>query len=99
DAEGTGIFLNNEMDDFSAKPGVANAYGFVDGQANAVTAGKLPLSSMTPTILLKDGQPILITGRPLRTRIITTVLQTVMNLVDYDMNPAESAAALRVHHQ
>lgn len=98
-AAGTGILLNNEMDDFSAKPGVANAYGLVGGDANAVAAGKRPLSSMTPTLLLKDGQPVLVTGSPGGARIITTVLQTVMNLVDYDMNPAESASALRVHHQ
>lgn len=98
-ATGTGILLNNEMDDFSAKPGVANAYGLVGGDANAITAGKRPLSSMTPTLLLKDGQPVLVTGSPGGARIITTVLQTVMNLVDYGMNPAESASALRVHHQ
>lgn len=98
-AAGTGILLNNEMDDFSAKPGVANAYGLVGGDANAVAAGKRPLSSMTPTLVLKDNQPILITGSPGGARIITTVLQTVINAIDYDMNPAESAAALRVHHQ
>ena len=98
-APGTGILLNNEMDDFSAKPGVANAYGLVGGEANAVAPGKRPLSSMTPTLLLKDGQPVLVTGSPGGARIITTVLQTVTNLVDYDMNPAESASALRVHHQ
>lgn len=98
-AEGTGILLNNEMDDFSAKPGVANAYGLVGGEANAVAPGKRPLSSMTPTLLLKDGQPVLVTGSPGGARIITTVLQTVTNLVDYDMNPAESASALRIHHQ
>ena len=98
-AEGTGILLNNEMDDFSAKPGVANAYGLVGGEANAVAAGKRPLSSMTPTIVLKDGEPFLVTGSPGGARIITTVLQTVMNAIDHNMNPAESAAALRVHHQ
>lgn len=98
-AEGTGILLNNEMDDFSAKPGVANAYGLVGGEANAVAPGKRPLSSMTPTIVLKDNQPFLVTGSPGGARIITTVLQTVMNAIDHNMNPAESAAALRVHHQ
>lgn len=98
-ADGTGILLNNEMDDFSAKPGVANAYGLVGGEANAVAPGKRPLSSMTPTIVLKDGQPFLVTGSPGGARIITTVLQTVMNAIDHNMNPAESAAALRVHHQ
>lgn len=98
-ANGTGILLNNEMDDFSAKPGVANAYGLVGGEANAVAAGKRPLSSMTPTLVLKDGQPVLVTGSPGGARIITTVLQTVINAIDYNMNPAESAAALRIHHQ
>lgn len=98
-AKGTGVLLNNEMDDFSAKPGVANAYGLVGGEANSVAAGKRPLSSMTPTMVLKDGNPVLITGSPGGARIITTVLQTVMNTIDYGMNPAESAAALRVHHQ
>lgn len=98
-AKGTGILLNNEMDDFSAKPGVANAYGLVGGEANAVAAGKRPLSSMTPTLVLKDGKPVLVTGSPGGARIITTVLQTVVNKIDYDMNPAEAASALRVHHQ
>ena len=98
-AAGSGILLNNEMDDFSAKPGVANAYGLVGGEANSVAAGKRPLSSMTPTLVLKDGKPVLVTGSPGGARIITTVLQTVMNTIDYNMNPAESAAALRVHHQ
>lgn len=98
-AADTGILLNNEMDDFAAKPGVANAYGLVGGDANAVEAGKRPLSSMTPTLVLKQGQPILVTGSPGGARIITTVLQTIMNTIDYDMNPAESASALRVHHQ
>ena len=87
------------MDDFSAKPGVANAYGLVGGEANAVAAGKRPLSSMTPTLVLKDGKPVLVTGSPGGARIITTVLQTVVNKIDYDMNPAEAASALRVHHQ
>lgn len=95
----TGILLNNEMDDFSAKPGVANAYGLVGGEANSVAAGKRPLSSMTPTLVLKSGEPVLITGSPGGARIITTVLQTVINNIDYGMNPAESASALRVHHQ
>lgn len=98
-ADKTGILLNNEMDDFSAKPGVANAYGLVGGEANSVAAGKRPLSSMTPTLVLKEGKPVLITGSPGGARIITTVLQTVMNTIDYGMNPAESASALRVHHQ
>lgn len=98
-AQGTGILLNNEMDDFSAKPGVANAYGLVGGDANAVAAGKRPLSSMTPTMVLKDGKPVLVTGSPGGARIITTVLQTVVNVIDFGMNPAEAASTPRVHHQ
>ncbi len=98
-AAGTGILLNNEMDDFSAKPGVANAYGLVGGEANSVAAGKRPLSSMTPTIVLKDGKPVLVTGSPGGARIITTVLQTVVNTIDFGMNPAEATAMPRVHHQ
>ena len=98
-ARGTGILLNNEMDDFSAKPGVANAYGLVGGDANAVQAGKRPLSSMTPTLVLKDGKPVLVTGSPGGARIITTVLQQVVNAIDYGMNPAEAASALRFHQQ
>lgn len=98
-ARGTGILLNNEMDDFSAKPGVANAYGLIGGDANAIAARKRPLSSMTPTLVLKDGKPTLVTGSPGGARIITTVLQTVVNTIDFKMNPAEAAAAPRVHHQ
>ncbi|WP_057093170.1 gamma-glutamyltransferase [Comamonas thiooxydans] len=98
-ARGTGILLNNEMDDFSAKPGVANAYGLVGGDANAVQAGKRPLSSMTPTLVLKDGKPVLVTGSPGGARIITTVLQQVVNHIDFGMNPAEAAATPRFHHQ
>ncbi|WP_416400333.1 gamma-glutamyltransferase [Alicycliphilus denitrificans] len=98
-AKGTGILLNNEMDDFSAKPGVTNAYGLVGGDANAVAAGKRPLSSMTPTIVLKDGKPWLVTGSPGGARIITTVLQQVVNAIDFGMNPAEAAATPRFHHQ
>jgi gamma-glutamyltranspeptidase/glutathione hydrolase len=98
-AKGTGILLNNEMDDFSAKPGVANAYGLVGGDANAVAAGKRPLSSMTPTMVLKDGKPVLVTGSPGGARIITTVLQSVVNTIDFGMNPAEAAATPRFHHQ
>ncbi|GGH48394.1 gamma-glutamyltransferase [Comamonas phosphati] len=98
-ARGTGIVLNNEMDDFSAKPGVANAYGLVGGDANAVQAGKRPLSSMTPTLVLKDGKPVLVTGSPGGARIITTVLQQVVNYIDYGMNPLEAAATPRFHHQ
>ena len=91
--------MNNEMDDFSAKPGVPNAYGLVGGDANAVQAGKRPLSSMTPTIVNKDGQVWLVTGSPGGARIITTVLQVVMNMIDHGMNVAEASTAPRVHHQ
>ncbi len=98
-AQGTGILLNNEMDDFSAKPGAANGYGLIGGEANAVEANKRPLSSMTPTILLKDNQPYLITGTPGGSRIISTTLQMILNVVDYKMNIAEAAAAVRIHHQ
>ena len=98
-AAGTGILLNNEMDDFSAKPGVPNAYGLVGGAANAVEAGKRPLSSMTPTILFKDGKPWLATGSPGGSRIITTTLQIILNLVDHGMNIAAATAAPRMHHQ
>lgn len=98
-AEGTGILLNNEMDDFSAKPGVANVFGLIGNSANAIEPGKRPLSSMTPTLVLKDGQPWLVTGSPGGSRIITTVLQTLLNAIDFDMNPAENAATPRMHHQ
>ncbi|MBR7778320.1 gamma-glutamyltransferase [Undibacterium rugosum] len=98
-AAGTGILLNNEMDDFSIKAGVPNAFGLVGGEANAVQAWKRPLSSMTPTIVLKDGKPYLATGSPGGSRIITTTLQTILNVIDFDMNPAEAAVAPRIHQQ
>lgn len=98
-AAGTGVLMNNEMDDFSAKPGVANAYGLVGGDANAIAAGKRPLSSMTPTIVLKDGKVWLVTGSPGGARIITTVLQVVMNMIDHGMNVALASTAPRIHHQ
>lgn len=98
-AAGTGILLNNEMDDFSAKPGVPNAYGLIGGDANAVEPGKRPLSSMSPTLVLKDGKVVLVTGSPGGSRIITTVLQIVMNVIDHGMNVAEASAAPRMHHQ
>ncbi|MBK1663723.1 gamma-glutamyltransferase [Rhodospirillum rubrum] len=98
-AEGTGVLMNNEMDDFSAKPGVPNAFGLIGGDANAVQAGKRPLSSMTPTIVLKDGKVWLVTGSPGGARIITTVLQVIMNMIDHKMNVAEASTAPRVHHQ
>jgi gamma-glutamyltranspeptidase / glutathione hydrolase len=98
-AEGTGILLNNELDDFSAKPGVPNAYGLLGGDANAVAPDKRPLSSMSPTIVLKDGRPFLVTGSPGGSRIITTTLQIIMNVIDHGMNIAEASYAPRVHHQ
>lgn len=98
-AAGTGILLNNEMDDFAAKPGVPNAYGLIGGDANAVGPGKRPLSSMSPTFVLKDGQPVLVTGSPGGSRIITTVLQLISNIVDHQMNVAEATLAPRMHHQ
>ncbi|WP_199260974.1 gamma-glutamyltransferase [Paracoccus binzhouensis] len=98
-AAGTGVLMNNEMDDFSAKPGVPNAFGLVGGDANAVQPGKRPLSSMTPTMVLKDGKVWLVTGSPGGARIITTVLQVVMNMIDHGMNVAEASTAPRVHHQ
>jgi gamma-glutamyltranspeptidase/glutathione hydrolase len=98
-AAGTGILLNNEMDDFSSKPGVPNAYGLIGGEANAIEPRKRPLSSMTPTIVFKDGKPFLATGSPGGSRIITTVLQIVMNVVDHGMNIAEATIFPRVHHQ
>lgn len=95
----TGILLNNEMDDFSAKPGTPNGYGLIGGEANAVAPYKRPLSSMTPTIVLKDGKPYIVTGSPGGSRIITTTLQLVMNVIDHKMNIAEASAAPRIHHQ
>jgi len=96
---GTGILLNNEMDDFSAKPGVPNAYGLIGAQANAVEKGKRPLSSMTPTLVFKDNRPYLVTGSPGGSRIITTVLQTILNVIDHKMNIADAVSAPRLHHQ
>ncbi len=98
-ADGTGVLFNNELDDFSAKPGVANAYGLIGGAANAVEPGKRPLSSMSPTIVLKDGKPFLVTGSPGGSRIITTTLQLIMNVIDHGMNLAEATYAPRIHHQ
>ena len=98
-AAGTGILLNNEMDDFSAKPGAPNAYGLVGGEANAVAAGKRPLSSMTPVIVFKDGRPWLATGARGGGRIITAVLQQLVNLVDLKLDLATATSLPRLHHQ
>ena len=98
-AAGTGILLNNELDDFAAKPGVPNAYGLVGGDANAPGPGKRPLSSMSPTIVLKDGKVVLVTGTPGGSRIITMVLQVILDVIDHGMTIAEAVAAPRLHHQ
>jgi gamma-glutamyltranspeptidase/glutathione hydrolase len=98
-AEGTGILLNNELDDFAAKPMAPNVYGLVGGDANAPGPGKRPLSSMTPTIVLRDGKPVLVTGSPGGSRIITTVLQVIVNVIDRGMTLADAVTAPRVHHQ
>jgi len=96
---GAGFLLNNEMDDFSAKPGVPNAYGLIGGDFNAVAPEKRMLSSMSPTIVTKGGKPFLITGSPGGSRIITTTLQVIMNVIDHGMNVAAATNAVRVHHQ
>jgi gamma-glutamyltranspeptidase/glutathione hydrolase len=98
-ADGTGVMLNNELDDFAAKPGAPNAYGLVGGDANAPGPNKRPLSSMSPTIVFRDGKPFLVTGSPGGSRIITTVLQVMLNVIDHGMNIAEAVAAPRAHHQ
>jgi gamma-glutamyltranspeptidase / glutathione hydrolase len=98
-AEGTGVLLNNELDDFTAKPGTANAYGLVGYNANLPGPGKRPLSSMTPTIVLKDGKPFLITGSPGGSRIINTVLQVIVNAIDFHMPVGQAVSAPRVHQQ
>lgn len=98
-ADGTGVLMNNEMDDFAAKPGVPNAYGLIGGDANAVEGGKRPLSSMSPTIVMKDGEVFMVTGSPGGSRIITTTLQVIMNVIDHGMNIAEASFAPRIHHQ
>jgi gamma-glutamyltranspeptidase/glutathione hydrolase len=97
--EGAGFFLNNEMDDFSAKPGAPNIYGLVGGEANSIQPGKRMLSSMTPTIVLKDDEPFLVIGSPGGSTIITTVLEVILNVIDHRMNIAEAIDAPRVHHQ
>jgi gamma-glutamyltranspeptidase/glutathione hydrolase len=97
--EGLGFLLNNEMDDFTAKPGVPNTYGLIQGPANAISPGKRPLSAMTPTIVLKDSKPFLVLGAEGGPRIITTVANIFMGVVDYGMNLQEAVNASRFHHQ
>ncbi len=98
-ADGTGVLLNNELDDFTAKAGAANAYGLVGFAANLPGPNKRPLSSMTPTIVLKDGKPFLITGSPGGSRIITAVLQVITNVIDFHMSIADAVTAPRIHNQ
>jgi gamma-glutamyltranspeptidase/glutathione hydrolase len=98
-ADGTGVLLNNELDDFTAAPGASNAYGLVGFEANLPGPGKRPLSSMSPTIVLKGGKPVLVTGSPGGSRIISTVLQVIVNVLDYHMDVAAAVAAPRLHHQ
>jgi len=96
---GYGILLNNEMDDFSAKPGTPNYYGLVGNEKNAITAGKRPLSSMTPVLLFKDGEPFMSTGAPGGARIISSVIQVIVNVIDRGMNIGDATDATRIHHQ
>lgn len=98
-APGTGIVMNNEMDDFTGKPGVPNMFGLVQGEANAVAPGKTPLSSMAPTIITRDGKLAMVIGSPGGARIITIVLNAVINAVDHDMTVQEAVDAPRIHHQ
>jgi gamma-glutamyltranspeptidase / glutathione hydrolase len=98
-APGTGFFLNNEMDDFAVKPGTPNLYGLVQGEANAIASGKRPLSSMAPTLVEKDGRLFLVLGSPGGSRIITAVLEAILDIVDYGMTPEEAVEAPRFHHQ
>ena len=98
-AAGTGVLLNNELDDFTAKAGAANAYGLLGGDANAPGPNKRPLSSMSPTLVFKDGQLEIATGSPGGSRIITTVLQILVNVIDHGLNVAEAENAPRAHDQ
>lgn len=97
--EGAGFLLNNEMDDFSSKPGVPNAYGLIGGEANKIEPNKRMLSSMSPTIVKQDGKNFLVTGSPGGSRIITTTLQVIMNVIDHGLNIQSAVAAPRIHHQ
>jgi gamma-glutamyltranspeptidase/glutathione hydrolase len=98
-ARGTGVLLNNEMDDFTSKPGVPNAYGLLQSEANAIAPRKRPLSAMTPTIVLKDGKVYFSIGSPGGPTIINTVLQVIVNIIDFDMNIQQAIDAPRFHHQ
>lgn len=96
---GAGFLMNDEMDDFTSKPGVPNGFGLIQGESNAIAAHKRPLSSMTPTFLVKNGKLAMVIGSPGGPTIITTVLQVILNVVDHNMNIAEAIAAPRIHHQ
>ncbi len=98
-ANGTGIVLNNEMDDFSTKPGASNIFGAIGSEKNSVEPGKRPLSSMSPSIVLKDGEPVLALGTPNGTRILTCVMQTILNFVEFKKPIYEAVASARYHHQ
>jgi gamma-glutamyltranspeptidase / glutathione hydrolase len=98
-ATGTGVLMNDEMDDFTPNPGRANTYGVVQEDVNAIAPRKTPRSSMSPTIITKDGRPVLVLGTPGGARIITTVLQTILNVIDFQMNIQEAVDAPRIHHE
>ena len=98
-ADNTGFLLNNEMDDFTILPGTQNGYGLVQGEANRIAPGKRPLSSMAPTIVLRDGKVSMVLGSPGGSRIITIVLETILNMIDHAMMPGEAVDAPRLHHQ
>jgi gamma-glutamyltranspeptidase/glutathione hydrolase len=96
---GAGFLMNDEMDDFTSKPGVPNGFGLIQGEANAIAPHKRPLSSMTPTMLVKDGKLALVIGSPGGPTIISTVLQVILNVVDHGMNISQAISAPRIHHQ
>ena len=91
--------MNNEMDDFSASPGTPNQFGLLGGEANKIVPEKRPLSSMTPTVILKDGVPYFATGSPGGSRIITSVLQSILNIIEFDLEVSDAILAPRIHHQ
>ncbi|MGE5431455.1 MAG: gamma-glutamyltransferase [Syntrophomonadaceae bacterium] len=97
--DGAGFLLNNEMDDFSSKPGEPNQFGLIGSEANSIEPGKRMLSSMTPTIVLKNNKPFMVIGSPGGSTIITVVLQTIMNVIDFHMNIQQAINAPRIHHQ
>jgi gamma-glutamyltranspeptidase/glutathione hydrolase len=98
-AQGTGVLLNNELDDFALAPGVPNAFGLIGGAANAPGPGKKPLSSMSPTILLKDGKVFMVTGTPGGSTIITTTLRVITGVIDHKLDIAQAVLLPRIHHQ